>query len=786
MSKKMDESDDTNLQEIQVVKFEFQPPDLTKLELKDAVKIIKRISKNDLFNKAKETYKFKAVRQILKDVDFMSANKATLDKLKAIFYMEEDEEVELSLTNEIKKKYKEEKKKISAANARRLAIGDIVMQRHLELVQKLDNENEKVSILNELNVQINGADSVIFSKGNRNKTLSKEEKSKMNAAEDFQLGQLSLEDLKFIIGDDEKDRSQKIIDAFNKIEKTQTDKLLDGEQWSGITRANKEFKKSKKKSKSKSSKKENFVPIGNSQIMNVIKNDKDGVNINLEESKNNVNNNNIQSSISRNYSRNNRNIRRIPRAEILNDEIRNKKLQDIKVRRESKINNIDNAFDNAKKKLEEIKQCVNYIIGKNPKVACTLDHEKNPNTWDQLSNAKFSGSRELLLRFCNDIKTSLQAKGDFSQVPDLLWTADIFAALSKEIENIVIVMNQIIEYLDSLDKLKTDLAKYGDNSYKIQNRAIMKTNFINNNNQYIKQEEWDKLSPLEKINKTFKFSDRTQNPPNYLFKRLDQKDKDEFYQKRKEWRKKRYMEMYEVYQKGEYVEVAYMFDNFYHYAMRDKYGFKLSAPSGGLLGDYADDDEDIAIRRVLEDCWLEQGRRKRIFNVVFVNRRKIFTYGQCSKFVIGNRRRYNLYNRNRVNNLPQVMGRFSGFKRRRNNFGNRVPVVRPYVQNPNLGPFANNNNVDGSNIISSSIPRFNANNFNINNNDPKVNNIMNSNINNRQYVPSYNFDGLCSNKMPPLMDQNQNYENMINDEDEKFNDDKIEIDTNSKNKNEGF
>ena len=782
MSKKMDESDDANLQEIEVIKFEFQPPDLTKLELKDAVKIIKRIGNNDLFNKAKETYKFKAVRQILQNVDFMTANKTTLDKLKDIFYLEDDEEVELSLLNQIREKYKKEKKKISAPNARRIAIGDIIMQRHLELIEKLDDENEKLSILDELNSQINGADSVIFSKGNQKKALSKDEKAKENAAEDFQLGQLSLEDLKLIIGDDEKDKSQKIIDAFNKLEKTQTDKLLDGENWRGVSRANKNFKKSKK-SKSRSSNEEKFVPVGkDSKIMNVIKNSKDGINVKLDEENNNVNN--IQNNVSRNYSRNNRNIRRIPRSEIMNDEIRNKKLQDIKTRRESKINNIDNAFDNIKKKLGQIKQFVHCIIGKNPNVACSLQHEKNPNTWDELSKAKFTGSRELLGRFCRDIKSSLQVKGDFSQVPDLLWTADIFSAMSKEIENIVIVMSQIVEYLDSLDKLKTDLAKYGDNSYKIQNRAIIKTNFINNNNQYIKQEDWDKLTPLEKINKTFKFSDRTQNPPNYLFKRLEPKDKEEFYQKRKEWRKQRYMEMYESYQKGEYVEVAYMFDNFYHYAMRDKYGFKLSVPQGGLLGEYADDEEDIAIRRVLEDCWLDQGRRKRIFNVVFVNRRKVFTYGQCSKFVIGNRRRYNLYNRNRSNNLPQVMGRFSGFKRRRNNFGNRVPVM-PYAQNFNQGSFANNNNINnninGSNIISNSIPRFNAKDYNINNNDKNVNNIMNNDINNMNYVPSFNYDGLYSSKMPPL---NQNYKNM-DDDDDKFDGNNVEVNTNN-NKNEDF
>ena len=778
----MEESDDANLQEIEVIKFEFQPPDLTKLELKDAVKIIKRIGNNDLFNKAKETYKFKAVRQILQNVDFMTANKTTLDKLKDIFYLEDDEEVELSLLNQIREKYKKEKKKISAPNARRIAIGDIIMQRHLELIEKLDDENEKLSILDELNSQINGADSVIFSKGNQKKALSKDEKAKENAAEDFQLGQLSLEDLKLIIGDDEKDKSQKIIDAFNKLEKTQTDKLLDGENWRGVSRANKNFKKSKK-SKSRSSNEEKFVPVGkDSKIMNVIKNSKDGINVKLDEENNNVNN--IQNNVSRNYSRNNRNIRRIPRSEIMNDEIRNKKLQDIKTRRESKINNIDNAFDSIKKKLGQIKQFVHCIIGKNPNVACSLQHEKNPNTWDELSKAKFTGSRELLGRFCRDIKSSLQVKGDFSQVPDLLWTADIFSAMSKEIENIVIVMSQIVEYLDSLDKLKTDLAKYGDNSYKIQNRAIIRTNFINNNNQYIKQEDWDKLTPLEKINKTFKFSDRTQNPPNYLFKRLEPKDKEEFYQKRKEWRKQRYMEMYESYQKGEYVEVAYMFDNFYHYAMRDKYGFKLSAPQGGLLGDYADDQEDIAIRRVLEDCWLDQGRRKRIFNVVFVNRRKVFTYGQCSKFVIGNRRRYNLYNRNRNNNLPQVMGRFSGFKRRRNNFGNRVPVM-PYAQNFNQGSFANNNNINnninGSNIISNSIPRFNAKDYNINNNDKNVNNIMNNDINNMNYVPSFNYDGLYSSKMPPL---NQNYKNM-DDDDDKFDGNNLEVNTNN-NKNEDF
>jgi hypothetical protein len=204
-----------------------------------------------------------------------------------------------------------------------------------------------------------------------------------------------------------------------------------------------------------------------------------------------------------------------------------------------------------------------------------------------------------------------------------------------------------VNYFELIEKKKVVLARMGDKGYLIENREVLKQDREVNNKDYVQQEVWQNYTAKQKIDKMFRFSDRSQNPPNYLFKQLTDQEKKEFYVKRRAWRTKRYTELYQMIKESP-VKAALAYDNFYHYAIRDQYGFKMDEPKAGLTGEFADSKDDLTIRDELENNWVEQGKRKRLFNIVLVNRRKIYTKGNCSRFILSrsrNNRQGNFRNR---------------------------------------------------------------------------------------------------------------------------------------------
>jgi hypothetical protein len=714
MSKNLNQEKQENFVKINIndvpnkpnVTFIYQEPLKSNVSFNEAVKILVKLGNSDLYEKAVKIDKFKVIQKMFEKIQFETCNLTVLNKLVSIFYLEGDEETEIALINRyVKEIDSKTNKKMGIAVARRKAMGDIICQRKFELESLLKLKDNRIKIRQCAMEELNRAKASILVKGSSVKKLSRKEKAVKENKDFYNLGKVTPEDWEFLLGQEILENNE--VKVKEELANTYEKKLAEGK----LTQVGKGRLGTKFRSKSKKKKKAANEVKGNDEDEEMESSD--------EEVKN-------------------KRKKPATREELATDKKRKEILEEIKQKRAAKTQGVESIISSVQEKLKEIAvQCTN-VTKASGKMYKGSGSEMTKDTWTNLEQSEYSNTPGLLSEMLSDFKKAATGEA-FNPNGATLWLTNVVVSLSNQINNIVGILNNFVNYFDLCEKKRVELAKLGNKGFAIENRSLLKKNFAENKRGYINQENWSSLSAKQKIEKSFVFSDRSQNPPNYLYIQLNQKEKESIFSERKKWRSKRYVELYEMY-KSDPIKAALCFDNFYHFAFRDKYGFKIAEPRDGLFQKFQDEDSDIAIRATLEDNWLEQGRLKRLFNVVLINRKKIYTNGVCSKFAT---RTSNIVGGKSRTNFTAPLGA----KRDRSGRPRKFYKVRKPGNNNNAGNKGNNNNNESSgrnNKNENPNPMMNNNNNNnINNN----NNVNNNNVPSQyRYRPKY--DDLVSSKPP--------------------------------------
>jgi hypothetical protein len=113
----------------------------------------------------------------------------------------------------------------------------------------------------------------------------------------------------------------------------------------------------------------------------------------------------------------------------------------------------------------------------------------------------------------------------------------LFSVIIYNINNLETMIKLIIEYMNNANKEKIKLAKFGPSSMLKINQKINNQNKKNNTN-FIGSNDWKKLSSFEKYQKSFRFSDFTQNVPVGWWKTFTKEQKEKVLNDQLNWRKK--------------------------------------------------------------------------------------------------------------------------------------------------------------------------------------------------------------------------------------------------------
>jgi hypothetical protein len=146
----------------------------------------------------------------------------------------------------------------------------------------------------------------------------------------------------------------------------------------------------------------------------------------------------------------------------------------------------------------------------------------------------------------------------------------LFSVIIYHINNLETMIKLIIEYMNNANKEKKNLAKFGPSSMLKINQKINNQNKKNNTN-FIGSNDWKKLSSFEKYQKSFRFSDFTQNIPVGWWKTFTKEQKEKVLNDQLNWRKKRQVELAEGHKKEPDKFLKYI-DTYMFYQKRDKFG----------------------------------------------------------------------------------------------------------------------------------------------------------------------------------------------------------------------
>ena len=606
------------------IKFVYQPPQLQGMTLERASKILIQIGSSDLFKKARELKKLSIVAQTIEDTDFETAALKTIHILKKIFYIVDDWNNDMEMENQFADKWIKEinpstGKKYSVSIARRLAMQDIVWARYIDLLAMMKEEKSRVEIGNKIVNELNNAESIIVAKAANDIELSSSDKNKESKVNDFELGKVKPEDWRWMLKEENKDCSKDEESIVETIKKVYQQKVEEG---------------------SKSLK----------------KTDNNSRNRNFRNSRNSRNSRKSRSKSNR-VSQERKFVKVKKQEEI--DETKKQIWEELKRKREIKEKSVEEIFNSLDSKLKEIAtQCATVgLVNGNVKLG--VDNEVLKSTWKELLDLKNSNSDDLL----KDMLVRCQQRANDKQFNYggvfLEWT-NIIIALSNKINEIVITLNNFINYFSLIEKSKNELALLGNRASKIENKRRVQNNYKSKLNDFVDEETWKNMSAKEKISKRFVFTDRTQNPPNYLFKNLEVNDKKVFLEKKKQWREKRIVEIYNLFKIKQYSDAALAFDSFVFFKDRDKFGFKVDTS----LEDNKYSEEFEKMRKELEENWIAEGRKKHIFNMIMINNKRIFTAGnRCVwRLKLGQNR----YRRFKKSNFKGRKGNMLNVKRRRN------------------------------------------------------------------------------------------------------------------------
>lgn len=617
------------------IKFTFQEPKNKNLSLKEAAAYVARCGAMAKEDKAELLEKNGIIFKVLNDIDFETVPLNTIRKLQNIFYLEGDEDLEFDLTDKYRKAIDPKtKKKYVLAMAKRVACGDIIFSRYHELKQILKKKSSRMGVIKELTDKISKCDEVILSKVSNNKKLTKNEKSAISKVEEDMM-KLDPQFLDMLIRDKGEEEDEVLMldedekEVVNKFQVAYENKVAEGEQ---VLREGR-----KKKGDNKGKAKKKFFKV--------------------EKRNQSPDNSRREKSAEK---------KKEEKEAIEKDEKRKTIIEEIKKKREAKLQKVGDVFEKTDSKLKTIKDKISKLKTHGNDVFFGNNAEVTKKYWLGLANNKADDIDAVWKKYLENMSAQCNGK-EFMIGGSFIGQASAMTTLINLVKQLMDIVKDFGEYMELTEERRTQIAKLGNKGFDIENRNYIKTYDRKNKKNFIPEDEWKKLSPKEKIDKNFKISDKCQNPPNFLFKELFAKEKDEYFEKRKKYREKRLVEIYEL-MKTDRTEAVKQYDNLYHYADRDQYGFKIDAPAGGYIEGFKDDDNSNMIKEAIEEVWIDESKKKRVFNVVLVNRRPIPSNGVCSKFLKYNRFRSGGFRNNNFrnqNNKQFRNRRVLGFKRKK-------------------------------------------------------------------------------------------------------------------------
>ena len=667
------------------IKFIYQKPNSSLVSFDKALKMIVKLGNSDLFEKAKKIQSLEIIKKQLDETDFETAKPDLVRKFKDIFYLKDDWEDDQALEDEITEKYKKVIRKKTGKNydarvARKMATMEIVYLRYVQLQDVLKDQEKRLKIENKVLAELNNAEPINIALAAENlnpeNVNPKDEDEILDGESDFSYGKIKPEDWQWVLKGKKgeiKDKEEETL--HESIKKKYIEKLNEGkiklydkkksELW-GKTKLRKTFKRKIKKS-------------ANKNTMSAVNN--------VSQEKGKQANSNLERSVKENCQKVDQDKFNSQSEKGKIDEKKISILEEIKKKRASRVSRVVELMTETDAKLKELATECATINDIKENLLVGVNHEVKRNTWINLANSKMTDSDETLKAFLKQAYDNSTDK-DMTLGGIVLGIANVLIALNNKIHKITGICNGFINYFAQLERYKTEMAKMGRNAQNIENRQRVKQDLKTIDNNFVSQEEWDKMSPKEKIQKRFKFTDRSQNPPNYLFKKLSIEEKKTVLKAKKDYRSKRIIELYDL-TKTDQIKAALEYDNIKFYENRDKYGFRIS--DEGLAKEFEDSEEDKQIKEELELNWREQASKKRIFNIVMYNSKRIYSNGKAAEDCIQKKTRTSRFRFKRRKYLT--------FKRKRNgDFQEYENISKEHYEDESVGVNFHNDEDEKMNV----------------------------------------------------------------------------------------
>jgi len=245
-------------------------------------------------------------------------------------------------------------------------------------------------------------------------------------------------------------------------------------------------------------------------------------------------------------------------------------------------------------------------------------------SWEVFRTYDFKDIGFYLKNFIESCENTVNESG-FNNSASFVQIGAVLSAIMFHINGLETMMQNIIDLVNNMNIEKSLLAKFGPNSMVKINQKINESPKKKDNQRFIKAEEWTKLTGFEKFKTSFKFSDFTQNVPLGWWRSFTKEQKIEVLKLQTEWKKKRMVELSELYKEDPDRYLRYI-DTFLFYANRDKYGLVIKIDKE-LENVIQLDEEDKLILNGLKDILNDASKKGLVFNKLLVRDKYIYGNG---------------------------------------------------------------------------------------------------------------------------------------------------------------
>ena len=242
--------------------------------------------------------------------------------------------------------------------------------------------------------------------------------------------------------------------------------------------------------------------------------------------------------------------------------------------------------------------------------------------WTDLKNKYFGDAEGALKEFLTTSENGANGKafsnqGAFSQL------GCITIALWNRIKNLESTVNSLTKTIEALvDQIQYNAKLAPEDANKVNKKFAQRTGY---GKSFIANEDWFKLSNYEKFLKRFVYKDYSQNPPRAWWNSFSEEEKGKVLKTRQEWKKKRLIDLSDLYEQDQDKAIRYI-DSFFYYEDKDKFGFKIEIPEN-LKNLTEFDEESKLVYDELRSTLENAAERNLVFNKVWCNNKAVRTKG---------------------------------------------------------------------------------------------------------------------------------------------------------------